>query len=127
MEDTTLKHDNDNTRLDYADQLHVWISGLRLGIFGIVRTGEHDLLTDRDLAVIELNNACDGVAVTAQNLRTIVDKFRHLKAPYSSYEPRYTVPRKPHKVVKMTAYELSQIGPHLRGLMDRPRASEAAA
>lgn len=132
MKDTAHNNSGANTRLDYTDQLAVWIAAIKLGIVGRVGKDAYDLLIDRDLAVIELNAACD-VVVTLKSLRTIVDKFATMKVPYPSWEPpvsKAAITRtrtRSQKPTPMTAYELGQIGPHLRGLMDRPVASDAAA
>ena len=109
--------------LSYQDQLHVWLIGLRLGIFGQVSKTEYALLIDRDVAVVELNEHSD-VPVTARNLRTIVQAFQFLAPPYSA-TARPPVSKaelkarkaKGSKPTPLTPYEISQLGPHLQGLI----------
>jgi hypothetical protein len=116
--------DSTNSRLSYPDQLHVWLIGLRLGVFGRIGADEYDLLIDRGLAVVELSRHLDhGVILTEASLRTIVEVFRHAKAPYSSTKPpakykfqRATGAPKSHpSAAPMTRRELSELGPHIRG------------
>jgi hypothetical protein len=115
--------DNTNSRLSYPDQLHVWVVGLRLGVFGRIAKDEHDLLIDRGLAVVEISRHLDhGVILTEASLRTIVEVFRHAKAPYSSMKPpmKYKTPRTARALFRssaapMTRRELSELGPHIRG------------
>ena len=115
--------DSTNSRLSYPDQLRVWVVGLRLGVFGRIAKDEHDLLIDRGLAVVELSRHLDyGVILTEASLRTIVEVFRHAKAPYSSTKPpvKYKTPRTTEALFRpsaapMTRRELNELGPHIRG------------
>lgn len=120
-ESCPMNNENTNCRLDYPDQLHVWVVGLRLGVFGRMNTDEHDLLIDRGLAVIELNRHLDhGVVITEASLRTVVETFRYATAPYPSAKPPAIYKIKPEKkprtaTTRLTRREVDELGPHLRG------------
>lgn len=126
------------THLTYLEQLHVWTVGLRLGIFGQINSTEYALLMDRDVAVVELNNACDAV-VTERSLRTIVLAFQFRLPPYPLSEPIKCKPSEtraaPASAIRLktnkrpthlTTAEINELGPHLQGLVSESMDREAA-